>query len=367
MKARPITRNDLAALGEFWERNGRPGGVNAASWERRWEHNRRMSQGSEPLPIGWVLETDLQTIMGHLGNVALLYDFRGRGLQAAAAADWHVQTGHRACSLLLLNRFFSQMQADLFINSFPADVAISAWTAFGARKVPSPQADEPLFRIVDYARFGQGMFRRKGLPMAALLGGCAGLALRVQDLLGGTRGGVGLPPGGVVRRVGGFDDRFDLFWSRLRQEADRLLLIRERRFLEWYFHDFLKADRGWILVCEKDAELLGYAVFVHKDRKEIGLRRAWVADIQATGEDHPAVLGALLRAGLNECRLEGIHVLEAIGFMAEKREVLRPVLSRHRKFPNWPFVYRARDKELTETLDSPACWDVCVMDGADSL
>ena len=367
MIARFLTSDDLAGLVDFWQRNGRSGVVDVASWQRRWSHNGIMAEAGPPLPIGWVLETKEGRIVGHLGNLALLYDFRGRRLRAAAASDWHVEPAQRTASLQLLSRFFGQSDVALFLNAFATDVASKAWMAFGGRKVPSPGSDDPLFRIIKYAAFGQSVFRRKGWPMAGLFGALAGGALRAGDAVGTLAGRRRTAVGVTVRAAGEFDARFDDFWARLRRESERLLLVRERKHLDWHFKDFLATQRGWITVCERDGGMAGYAVFVRKDNREIGVSRAWVADLQAVGPDQEPVLRTLLAAGAEECRRRGIHMIEAVGFSAGKREAIRTIFPRQRRFAQWPFLYRARDAVLAEGLAQPAVWDVCIMDGADAL
>jgi len=415
LKIRELVRDDLNALSGFWDRNGRPGAVSAESWNRRWSHNALMADGAAPLAVGWAIEAEPGKVVGHLGNVALPYELRGRRIAAAAAADWHVEQQYRSSSIQLLARFFGQESVGLFVNSFPTETAIRAWTAFGGRNAPVPDCGSPLFRVVDYEGFVQATFRRKGLPLAALFGPIAGTILRLVDgakgicsgarrgesalrtahatTLDGSTGDVvsavlsrccncprvkddglpmrrngsfRLPQGWRVRIVREFGGEFDKFWQALRSRSQKLLLVRDGKRLSWYFRDFLAGDRGWICVLENDAGMIGYAIYVLKNNREIGLKRAWIADLQVLDDDM-AALQSLIWGGVEECGRREIHVCEAIGFCPTKRNAARKLLPRMRAFANWPFIYRTADPNLREELKNPDLWDPCIMDGADAL
>ena len=51
-------------------------------------------------------------------------------------------------------------------------------------------------------------------------------------------------------------------------------------------------------------------------------------------------LAPMLQCALDRCRLEDIHMLEAIGFRADKWDVLSQFNPYKRKLPCWLYFYR---------------------------
>jgi len=367
MHIREITPGDLDALTDFWRRMGNPDIINAETWRRRWSGYPLKFIDAEQLPVGWVMESDDGKIVGHLGNVPLVYEFRGKRLIAAVASDWDVEKDARSSSLAMMSVYFSQKTADLFLDSFGTTDSCRIFMAFGAKRMPLPEYDQPLFWIADYCGFTRSVFRKKGWPAAGLLGCLAGLALKTADALKGRQGPLKQDGGLTLSTLSGFDERFDDFWTKLRNQRDKLLLVRERRFLEWYFGDLLSKDRSWVVTCEQDSRMIGYAVCVRKDSSDIGLTRAWVTDLQVLEGGPDTVIPSIITHSLAECRKRGVHVLEAVGFDDVKRGKMKELMPRTRRFPNWPFVYKAGDKSLAGILEDPTHWDPCPCDGADAF
>jgi hypothetical protein len=364
VQVREIRRDDLDGLADFWRRIGNLEIVGPENWRRRWSGKPLSFVGADPLPVGWVMEADGGRIVGHFGNVPLVYEFRGRTLIAAVASDWDVEKEYRSASLVMMSRYFSQKAVDLFLDTFGTTDALKIFTAMGGKRLPLPDYDRPLFWIVGHAGFVRSAFRKKGWPLGGALGLCGGLALRAADL---ARRRPATARGLRWRTLPDFDGRFDGFWEALRKTRDKLLLVRRREFLDWYFGDLLRRDRGWIVVCERADRMAGYAVCVRKDSADIGLKRAWVADLQVADDGPEAVIGCLLEGCLAECRARGVHVAEVVGFDDGKRAALKRMGARTRRFPHALFAYKARDKALAALLEDPACWDPCPVDGADAF
>jgi hypothetical protein len=59
-------------------------------------------------PIGWVLEAENGEIVGSIGNLPLVYRFRGRELRVGSPIGWAVDPRYRGYSLLILDQFLKQ-------------------------------------------------------------------------------------------------------------------------------------------------------------------------------------------------------------------------------------------------------------------
>ena len=166
-----------------------------------------------------------------------------------------------------------------------------------------------------------------------------------------------------------FDDRFDAFWKALqKKKSDLLLAVRTREVLEWHFKFALLQNAAWIYTVEGDSGLSAYAVFVRQDNPEAGLTRVRLADFQCLDEAAaPALLTAMLRAAIDRCRQESVHMLELIGLSpALEAEVARASPHR-RQLPNWLYFYKVNDPSLGEKLKSAAVWEPSLFDGDSSL
>jgi len=336
-----------------------------SDWRRRWDGNPALREYAEPWPIGWVIESQAGNIAGFFGNIPMAYELNGERVLAAATNSWVVDDDHRGHALKLLSRFLAQPGVDLFLSTTANAETTTAMTAFKTKKTPQPHCDEALFWITGYGGFGRALAAKAGLPLAglfgALIGPLAGLGFGVADAVRG-RPSAGVGEG--CRLTTDFDDRFDAFWQRLRSRPGILRLVRDSAAMNWHFNRFLADDRAWIVTCEKSGALSGYAVFVRQDNDAIGLARAVLVDIQADEDD---VLRRLFLSGLNECWTRGLHVLEAVGLAAAKRDVLKGLSPWTRRLPIWPYLYKAPGAALAAKLSDPACWDIGPIDGDASL
>jgi hypothetical protein len=342
-----------------------------ADWRRRWQDNPAIQGESEPWPIGWVIETEAEKIVGFFGNIPMAYEIDGERVLAAATNSWVVDDDHRGQALNLLSRFLAQPGVNLFLSTTANSETTKAMIAFKTKKTPQPDCDEALFWITGYTGFGRALAAKAGVPLGGVFGSLAGLGFGVADAV------LGRPSAEVVegcRLTAAFDDRFDQFWQRLRARPGTLRLVRDSATMNWHFNRFLADDRAWIVTCETPGEttgtLAGYAVFVRQDNDAIGLTRALLVDIQVdieNGDDDADVLRRLFLAGLGECRARGLHVLEAIGLAATKRDVLKRLSPWTRRLPTWPYLYKARDAAMADILSNPACWDIGHIDGDASL
>ena len=92
----------------------------------------------------------------------------------------------------------------------------------------------------------------------------------------------------TTRIADSFDARIDTLWERLKGQH-KILCVRDRRYLDWRYRKPGASYR--IVIAEKDAELVGYAVTGVKD--EPGARVGHIVDLFA--QDSPDVATALVR------------------------------------------------------------------------
>jgi hypothetical protein len=164
-----------------------------------------------------------------------------------------------------------------------------------------------------------------------------------------------------------FDDRFTVFWDRIRQQhPQRLLAVRSREVMEWHFRHALAKKRTWVLTASNGSEISAYAIFCRQDNPGLELQRMRLADFQAL-PGQTGLLNPMLAEALGICRREGIHMIEAIGFSGDKERAIEGARPYFRELASWRYFYRAADQELAASLRKPEAWDPTCFDGDASL
>jgi hypothetical protein len=363
-KVRKATFEDYSGIAALHDRHGFTS-RSCQEWTSLWTRNPLYNELPD-WPIGWVLEAEGEGIVGHLGNIPLPYNFRGKRLLAATSRAWIVDFGFRSYSFFLLGRFFQQKEVDLFLNTTVNENAVRGYEAFRMNRVPVGTWDESIFWITNYRGFATSFLINKGLPGSKLLGFLASVGLFAGDKLANKKLNSGLPAVSI-KFVKNIDARFDRFWDELQSShSDVLLATRSRAVLEWHFERALAEDRAWIVNVDDGSHLIANAIFLRRDNRNVGLTRLRLIDFQSLGDRNELLL-PILSLALDKCRKQGIHMLEIIGLHPTKRRVLDVAAFRRRALPSWLYFYKTNDNQLAKALQDPRSWDPSCFDGDASL
>jgi len=347
---------------------GAPYGLGKEPYEE-WAHlwaNNPVFQAVPDWPMGWVLENEDHQIVGQLANVPLAYQLGKQKLIAGASRAVMVDPKYRTYSFQLLNQFFRQKKADLFLATTVNAQTTKLYEVFRALRVPAGTWDRSVFWITNYRGFSASVLRMKELPGVGGLSYPTGVALWARDVFQSrffrTRGKSADP-----EFCSGFDGRFEVFWQELCERYPRRLLAnRSKAALEWYFKHALAKNWAWILTFSQSAKLAAYAIFLRQDNPLHGLTRMRLVDFQ-TLDGQNELLRPLLWGALERCRQERIHMLEASGFAGEKQQVIDSLSPCSRNLDAWRYFYKAAQPGLAEQLKDRAVWDPSCLDGDASL
>jgi hypothetical protein len=331
-------------------------------WRRLWAGNPCYEEIGPRWPIGWVL-AEGDRVVGCLTNIPLSYVFRGRKLLAAAGRGWAVEDQYRGYALLLMDEYFQQENVDLFLTNTVNGKAADAFSTFGSLRVPVGDWSSAAFAISEARGFAASALRIKGVPLAGMLSYPAGLVLSLKDRLTAKP----IPKTDIdIVFARDFDQRFAPFWEILSQRSDALLAVRSREVLRWHFSASLDKDRLWVLTAARNGNIEAYAVFQRRDEPRYGLKRMRMVDFQAC--DWPdQYCAAMMERAYQECRAQGIHVLEHVGCNLEKMRIFDQSAPYRRKLPSWSFFYMAKNAELAEELARPEVWAPSSYDADASL
>ncbi len=309
-------------------------------------------------PLGWVMEVD-DKLVGYFGNIPLAYELEGQQVRAASGRGWAVDQDYRSFSLYLLHAFFSQSETDLLLNTTANVRGEAAFCSLGGVPAPNEINQESAFWITDATGFSELFLRRKGVPFHSVLKyPVAAAASVLQHIRQGAPGKM------QVERFAGFDENFDRFWNKLRNEKRAVLLgRRDRATLAWHFHYALKKNNCWIFGVVQGRELLAYAVFDRTQHRELGLQRMRLVDYQSLADLQP--LAAIISLAIRCAKKAGIHMVEVAGCRIEAR--VKKELAPFTRPIRATCLYRAPYKALAAQLANPARWDTSLYDGDSSL
>lgn len=335
-------------------------------WKHLWLDNPAYKKSGTRLPIGWVLEANDKGIVGYLGNIPLLYELEGEQLLISVAHSWVVEPPYRSYALALLERYFAQTVVDLFLNATVGPAASDSFAVFGSSPVPVGAWDRSLFWITNYKGFMASWLATKQLPLTKLSGYLLSPLPFLRDLLSGQSRRAA--PSGVELQVClRIDDRFDTFWNVLAKQGPHILrAVRTKEVLEWHFGPALSRGRAWILSAVKNSLIVSYAIFCRYDSAKVGLKRMRVVDFQALA-GYEFLIRDVMSWALERCRNDGIHMLESIGFRADKQTIMAEFSPYERMLPSWLYFYHANQRCLAEKLSNVSVWDPSQFDGDASL
>ena len=338
------------------------------NWRRLWRDNPALAGATGQPLIGWVLEAS-EEIVGFLGSIPLLYEFRGSTLRAAATCRFAVEPAYRASSHLLVMSFFRQKNVDLFLNTTATVAAGQIVRALKAMPLPQPDYDTVLFWILRPRKFSKELLKKLGVnaPFAGPASTVASLALRADSIV--RKRGTGIVSSSYVIREMDIREiglEFERLWRNYPEESPGLFAQRTSGVMRWHFAPPGNRRKVCVLASYSGNELVGYVILRHDDPNTGGIRRSLVADLLAK-KDNPEILESLFTAALSNAKHSGCDVLEVMGFPTRVRDVLLRWKPYSRQYPACPFFYKTRDAVLSEELAKESSWYASPFDGDATL
>lgn len=341
---------------------------NYSAWTHLWTNNPAYREIKGEFPMGWILESDSDGIVGYLGNIPMAYELRGQRLMAATTRAWVVDKPYRAYSPMLLATYFQQKNVDLFLSTTVNSQSEAAYSSFQSSRVPVGAWDRALFWITNYPGFVASYLRRKRGELAEVASYPLAAGLFALDRIRGAR----LPrPSTAIQVVSsaGFDERFQPFWDSLRKvKANTLIADRSPEVLDWHFKFALQTQSAWIYVAENGLGLMAYSIFLRYDYPQAGLTRVRLVDFQCLEPNKASdVLFNMLRAAIQRCCKESIHMCELVGVAPELKTALQHTSARERTLGSWLYFYKTNITSLARELNDPTAWEPSLFDGDSSL
>ena len=321
-------------------------------------------------PLGWVLEDSAGAIVGSVGNIPSRYVYRGEDKICANGHSWVTSAEHRAYAPMLMDEYFHQAGADLFVSSRVGPHAAPLWRAYGTPMCVGDWS-RMAYVVTDRRAAARAALLASGFPFARTLSVPAAVALGVADRLA-SRPLPAAPHDVEVVENDTFDDRFDAFWEELRdRNRNTVLAVRDRPTLAWRFGIPLRAGRLWVHEAHRKGRMRAYCVVrAHYHRpaaahRSSGLHRMRIVDYQSV-DGSVDLLPGLLRAAALCCARNGYTMLEHNACEVPKMRSFDRAAPHRKAKETWSFYVRTTDPALTADLERPEVWDPSEYDGEPS-
>lgn len=322
-----------------------------------WLENPAWPRLGKNWPIGWVLESPAGDIVGSVLNIPSLYMFRGESLVCGNGRAWATTPEYRGYALWLMDEYFNQPRADLFINTTVGPTAAHIIDRLSTR-IPLGDWATGSTWVINYAGFVKERLRARRVPFADFVAYPASGVLRLKHAIFNKP----LPRSQravEIEAVDLFDARFDDFWDEIvRQNPETLLADRSCNALSWHFNIPRRRGRLRIFTASRNRQLRAYCILTCS----VDGRQANFIDYQSIDSEID-MLPALLRAALRRCDHDGVELLRNVGRGVPKMRVMDECATYRNTFSNWRFYYRAADPGLHSELRVPQCWDPSVYNG----
>jgi hypothetical protein len=362
---REVEYGDLEAVGRLVSAEGWRAPT-ACDWRWLWEENPAAQRSG--ISRGWVL-VEGSAVVGFLANIAQQYQLGDRHLTAAVASGLVVAPAFRGSSLQLLLAHARQRNVDLLLNTTAAPHVSKISQFLKFQRIPQPAYDRSLYWVLRARPFAGAALRKKGYRDAVDRWGGALLAplIRLEGALR-RRGPRRVRSRAEFRTIGAgsIGSEFDGLWRRRLAERPRLLAVRDAQTLRWHFADRGRPHSPFLVCASIGSQLLGYMAVVRQDARHLGLARARVADIFVERDD-PEIIRQLLHQSAEHARRTGAAMLEVIGLPQPLRRIFEALRPFELVDDSWPFLYKAVDPALQETLADESVWYAGLFDGDGSV
>ena len=289
LAVRPATFRDLEAVAGLLRRVF---GVDRSADALAWKFS-----GCVGRLTGSMVLTSDRDIVGFLGQVPTRIRVMGREILAAQGADVSILETHRRLdsfmSLVTLSvRELRSAGVALSYGIANADATTVSLELFGRKRLSTvPLLVRPL--------------RAAGAP---LLGRGAGLITRALAACA-DRGRFAVPGDFRLSPVGRFDDRFDLFWRRVRDDYP-VMLVRDAAYLNWRYVDTIGGGpyESIVLRHAESGGVEGYAVLGLTRRG--GRVRGRLCELVTPRHDAARATQALIGACVKRLHSQGADTAE---------------------------------------------------------
>lgn len=359
MILREVSSKDYQKIKELFKRN-KLKIISLKRWKNLWIKNPFL-KNKKKWPKGWVIEEN-KKIVGHVGNFPMNYFLNKKSYICSVLNGWVVDKKFRSSSVLLIKKYFSQINVDFFLGTTFDLKTSKIMQAINVPKVPIDSLENSLIiilktnSILNYF-FGKKLFLFKKSIFSffsMILFFFFRNKINYWEDKFSTKN---------IEKCKVIDGKFDLIWKKTRSKySNKLLLKRDSNWLKWHLSPFLEEKKAWIFFSMKNNKINGYSISVEKMNLEKGIRSALLIDL-IVFNDYEQTSKNLIGANIKEAKTRNYDLFEFRGFDQKNRAYMKFFKPFEKKLLLNPFYYKSKNKKLNKLLNNSKHWNPSYIDG----
>jgi hypothetical protein len=360
MNIRNVSIKDYGKIKALLKRHN----LNLISYERwinLWKKNPSLKNNRIKWIKGWVIENN-KKIVGHVGQFPMLYFLNKKSYLCSVIYGWAVDERFRSLSILLLKRYFSQTNVDLFLATNLNETSSKIMKMLKVKEVPTKSLNYSLVVALNLRKVIKVFFRNIHFPFKKLILSIFSpfLIIFLKKKLNSWKNK--LSTGNIVKQ-NEIDGKFDLVWKKITgSQKNKLLFRRDKKWLKWHLNYFIKNRKAWIYFSIKNKKINGYSICIEKNNLETGIKSALLIDLNAFKEPNKTSIN-LIGANIMEAKRRNCDIFEFRGFDNEKISYMNSFDPFKKKLLINTFCYKTNNKKLNKLLAQSKYWCPSYLDG----
>ena len=330
-------------------------------WVNLWKKNPSLKNNKIKWIKGWVIEKN-NKVVGHVGHFPMQYILNKKSYICSVIYGWAVDEQFRSLSILLLKRYFSQKNVDLFLATNLNETSSKIMKMLKVKEVPSKSLNFSLVVALNLQKVIKVFFADKHFPLKKLILSIFSpfLILFLKKKLNSWKNKFSTE--NIVKQ-NEIDGKFDLVWKKIvSSQKNKLLFRRDKKWLKWHLNYFIKNRKAWIYFSIKNRKINGYSICIEKKNLKTGFKSALLIDINAFKEPGKTSTN-LIGANIMEAKRRNCDIFEFRGFDNEKISYMNSFDPYKKKLLNNPFCYKTNNKKLNKLLAQSKYWCPSYLDG----
>ena len=246
MILRKVSKKDYNKVRKLFKRNQLKM-IKFNRWNDLWSRNPALLNKKKWIR-GWVIEV----IVGHIGNFPMYYFLNGKNYICSILNGWVVDKKFRSASMILIKKYFSQLNIDFFLGTSFGLKTSKIMEALNVKKVPVEDLDSSLIIILKSSSIIKFFLGNKTFPFKNFITSFFSIILTIlfKKRLNYWENKFSTQN---IESCNIIDNKFDHLWKKIKlKKKNTLLFQRDKKWLKWHLGPFLKDKKAWLFLSKKN-------------------------------------------------------------------------------------------------------------------
>ena len=359
MILRKVSKKDYNKVRKLFKRNQLKM-IKFNRWNDLWSRNPALLNKKKWIR-GWVIEEN-KVIVGHIGNFPMYYFLNGKNYICSILNGWVVDKKFRSASMILIKKYFSQLNIDFFLGTSFGLKTSKIMEALNVKKVPVEDLDSSLIIILKSSSIIKFFLGNKTFPFKNFITSFFSIILTIlfNKRLNYWENKFSTQN---IESCNIIDNKFDHLWKKIKlKKKNTLLFQRDKKWLKWHLGPFLKDKKAWLFLSKKNNEITGYSICIEKVNFKKKIKSALIIDL-ITLNDFKETSKNLIGANIQEAKRRNYDIVEFRGFDKENRSYMKLFKPFKKKLKLNSFYYKSKNKKLDKLLSNDKYWNPSYIDG----